>query len=274
MALPIRYLDGHVHIFPDVWQQRIYRWFEEGGWAIKYRHLSEEAIWQEVKSHGAEGASVLIYAHRPGIARELNRWLYGWAQERPELHLYGTVHPDDPDGPEIVKEALETFHFAGFKIHANVQRVRVDDERLEPLYRAVLDNDRSLIIHAGREPHRNDFVGVHFFRRLMVKYPSLRVQVAHLGYDELDAFVDLLGSYPFMYLDTAAIPGTRLHCSADQLHTVIEQYPDRIIYGSDAPILEESLVRHRDRIWRASGTSARRTQVFRTNLERFWAGGR
>ncbi|NMP22930.1 amidohydrolase family protein [Sulfobacillus harzensis] len=264
--------DGHIHIFPGYWQQRIYAWFKRAGWSVRNPDRMEEEIWQDAKTSGVSAASILIYAHRPNIARELNRWLYEWSQGRPELHLYGTVHPDDPDLESIAREALDRFQFAGFKIHCNVQKVRPDDPRLDPLYRLVQERKRSLVVHVGTEPHQNSFVGVDFFRRLMEKYPELRVQVAHLGAAEIDDFVALLPRYPHLYLDTAAIPGTRLWVPQEKLEDIIACHPDRIIYGSDLPIVEEALEVHRARVMSACKTEAVVAQVFHQNVMRLWQG--
>ncbi len=269
-AFSFPYLDGHVHIFPQAWQRRIYSWFARDGWQVLYDNRFEEDIWTMLEGLGAGGASILVYAHKPGLARQLNRWLFQWAQGRPRLRLYGTVHPDDEDFAGIVREALDEFHFAGFKIHANVQEVRVDDCRLWPLYEMILERGRSLVIHAGREPHRKDTVGVSFFVALMSRFPGLRVQVAHLGYDEVDQFVKLMEEFPGIYLDTAAIPGTRLPLSSRKLREIMDRFPRRIIYGSDAPILEEAIEVHRQRIWEAAGSDIKRRQIFRENLLDFW----
>ncbi|MCL4495776.1 MAG: amidohydrolase family protein [Firmicutes bacterium] len=271
-SIPFAYHDGHVHVFPAQWQRRIYQWFDQSGWRLFYQNLLEESIWQHIRRCGADGASILIYAHRPGVAREMNQWLFDWAKNRPDLHLYGTVHPDDPDLSAIVTQALDEFRFAGFKIHANVQMVRPDDPRLDPLYEAVIDRHRSVVVHAGREPHPNHYVGFQYFKNVLTRFPTLRVQVAHLGVDETDDFVTLLDQYPNVFLDTAGVPGTRLNLPDGKLEKIIQSFPNQIIYGSDMPILEESVESHRDRIWKAAASPENQRRIFRGNLERFWSG--
>ncbi len=171
-SIPFAYHDGHVHVFPVHWQQRIYQWFAKSGWELFYQNLWEEAIWQQLRRGGADHASILVYAHRPGVARDMNMWLFHWARHRPQLHLYGTVHPDDPDFSSIVVQALDEFQFAGFKIRANVQKVRPDDPRLDFLYQAIIDRNRSIAIHAGTQPDPNPYVGEDFLT-LLDDYPHL-----------------------------------------------------------------------------------------------------
>jgi hypothetical protein len=110
-------LDGHLHIFPERLQRAIYQWFANDGWDIVYQDWYGERIVNYLQDLGCAGAAVLVYAHKPHMAAGLNEWLSHWSQSYPALRLFGTVHPDDPDLPGIVSTALDTYAFAGFKIH-------------------------------------------------------------------------------------------------------------------------------------------------------------
>jgi predicted TIM-barrel fold metal-dependent hydrolase len=151
-----------------------------------------------------------------------------------------------------------------------VQNTRADDPRWFPVYEAIVERDRAVIIHAGREPHRSSAVGFSYMAGVLARYPLLRVQIAHLGFDEIDDFAALLDHYPNVYLDTAAIPGTRLHLPESALHALIMRYPDRIIYGSDMPILEEPVTDHWWRIWNAAESEEIRQRIFVINARHFW----
>lgn len=266
----IRYHDGHVHFFPSPLKNAIDQWFSREGWSLYYHGQQADTLLSAAREDGAEEMAVLIYAHKPGMAHSLNAWLYQWGQRHSGLHLFGTVHPDDSDLEREVVQCLDEWKFTGFKVHANVQRVMVDDDRLTPLMEALIARGRGLIVHAGREPHTNPYVGWRPFARLMARYPQLKVQVAHLGFDEIQEFLSLARDYPFLYFDTAAIPGPRFPLSSQALTQIIETIPDRIIYGSDLPILEEPVARHRDRIRAVIGDAGLLEHVFHQNAVRFW----
>ena len=267
---PIPFVDGHLHIFPKPLQQAIYAWFARDGWDIAYRDRFETAIYRQVTRFGGVGAAVLVYAHKPGMAHSLNEWLWKWGQGSAGLQLFGTVHPDDPDRASEAAMVLDDFGFRGLKIHANVQRTRLNDPRWTPVYETILERDRCVVVHAGREPHRNDSVGISYLADLMTRFPTLRVQVAHLGFDEIEETFDLMDRYPYLYVDTAAIPGTRLGLSSECLSHLLRRYPDRVIYGSDLPILEEPFTTHWWRVWDAAATHDTRMSVFYHNAMRFW----
>lgn len=259
-----------MHFFPPPLKNAIDRWFAREGWNIYYHGQQADELLQGLRKEGADQLSVLVYAHKPGIAESLNAWLYEFGNLHQGLHLFGTVHPDDENLDALVRHCLDDWNFDGFKIHANVQQVAVDDPRLTPIMHGVIERKRGLIIHAGRQPHVNAFVGWRPFSRLMARYPELKVQVAHLGFDEMDEFVALSRDYPHLYFDTAAVGSPRFAVPRERLMKIFESIPDRIIYGSDVPILEESLIDHRDRIGQMIPDSRLRDNIFVRNAERFW----
>ena len=64
-------IDAHVHLFPEHLFTSIWQWFEKFGWPIRYRLASPEAI-EFLLSRGVNRIVGLHYAHRPGVACELN----------------------------------------------------------------------------------------------------------------------------------------------------------------------------------------------------------
>jgi predicted TIM-barrel fold metal-dependent hydrolase len=262
--------DGHLHVFPDRLKIAIDAWFTAAGWHLWYAGRSAPDCLGALAAAGMVEGAALVYAHRAGMAEDLNRWLWTFGRSHPELVLFGTVHPDDADLPGIVERALDRYDFAGFKIHANVQRVRPDDPRLDPLYEAVRARDRAVVIHAGREPHRTPYAGWRWFVRMLERFPGIRVQVAHLGYDQVELFADLLADHPGLYLDTAGLPSPRLPLAGRQLRDLAERWPDRIVFGSDMPILEEPVSGLLERVAAALGAPELVRRVFWDNAGRFW----
>ena len=99
-----------------------------------------------------------------------------------------------------------------------------------------------LVIRASRHPfYRGESnLGAGPIRRVLERYPSLRVCVPHLGLFETEAFLDLVDQFD-VYLDTAVALDTKTHeridlrdgdLPLDRLAT----YGDRIMFGSDYPI--------------------------------------
>ena len=67
-------IDAHVHLFPDHLFASIWQWFDKFGWPIRYR-LNSDGVIEFLLSRGVCHIVGLHYAHRPGVARDLNRYL-------------------------------------------------------------------------------------------------------------------------------------------------------------------------------------------------------
>ena len=89
-------VDAHVHLFPDRLFAAIWRWFDEHGWPIRYPLTSPEAL-SFLFDRGVERVVALHYAHKPGIARGLNRYMAELAASEPRL--VGTAMPGKGDIP-------------------------------------------------------------------------------------------------------------------------------------------------------------------------------
>ena len=70
-----RYVDAHTHLHPPRLFAAIRRWFDEHtDWDL--RGPSEpDGIVAALRAAGVERFAFFSYAHRPGMARELNRWI-------------------------------------------------------------------------------------------------------------------------------------------------------------------------------------------------------
>jgi predicted TIM-barrel fold metal-dependent hydrolase len=101
------------------------------------------------------------------------------------------------------------------------------------LYERATERGALLLIHAGRRPEPTEHVGARAFARLMRRFPTLRVIVAHSGADEFEAFFDLCGLYEGVYLDTAMVFNNFLG-GPPPIQRVLE-FQDRVLYGSDFP---------------------------------------
>ena len=137
MAAPppgFRYVDIHTHLHPPWLWRAIRRWFaDKPGWEFRYP-TEPEAVARVLAEHDVERFVFFSYAHKPGLARELNGWLAETAARLPAGLALGTLHPGDPDVLDVAREALDRYGFKGFKFHINVQRFHPDDPRLLPVY--------------------------------------------------------------------------------------------------------------------------------------------
>jgi hypothetical protein len=253
-----RYIDIHTHLHPERLSRAIRKWFaERSDWKLEYP-TEPELVAGVLRDHGVERFVYFSYAHKAGIAREINAWLRATAWRVPDGIPLGTIHPDDPDVMEAVEEALVGYGFKGFKFHINVQRFFPDDPRVLPVYERLLALDRFLLIHVGSAPWPNAFDGFPRFARVMDMFPRLKVVVAHMGSFETRQFMQLMERCPNLYLDTtmAFAPVRHEHRRIDtRLNRIsvtnddLLRWQDRIVFGSDFPNLPYPYEEEREALW-------------------------
>ncbi len=228
-------VDLHVHLFPRRMFIAIWDYFESRSWPVHREHVDQIA--KTLAAHGVSRAVGLSYPHKPKMARQLNRFMAQTGEQLPLFHPFASVFPDDEDFADTVEEVFSSSGLYGFKFHPLVQKFDLNDSRLDGLYELCLHQDFPLLVHAGTAPESNPYVGFTHFKRLMQRFPELRICVAHMGGFEFDAFLSALDDFPKMYLDT-----TMINTRTDLFDTTwrgnarhLERHADRLCYGSDWP---------------------------------------
>jgi len=241
MSMTFPCFDVHVHLHPERLGAAIQRHFARDGWVATHSWAPDDVA-GALRQHGVERFCFFSYAHKPGMARELNRWVAETAVRLPGAIPLGTLHADDPDVVAAAGEALDELGLAGFKFHHSVQRFHADDERLFPVYERAEAEGRVFVLHAGTLPYRDGFTGLAHFRRVIERFPRLRVCIAHMGCFEHAEFLALSADHEHLYLDTtmALAPIARRYVGGDPAAITNEQllrHQDRILFGSDFPLI-------------------------------------
>ena len=233
-------VDSHVHLFPPRVFDAIHRWFERHAWSVRYRLHSEQVV-EFLRQRGVSRFVALHYSHKPGMARELNRYVHEVARAHRDVIVpLGTVLPGEPDAEAVVHEALHTLDLHGLKLHCHVQQFAPDDPRLDPVWAACASAGKPVLVHAGREP-RSPAYGIDTYaicaaeriERVLQRHPRLVLVVPHLGADEIPAYVALMERHENLWLDTTmAVAGL---FPTWEWEAVVRKVGDRLLYGTDFP---------------------------------------
>jgi uncharacterized protein len=249
-----RYIDAHTHLHPPRLFAAIRRWFDEHtDWNLR-GPTEPPAVAAALEAAGVERFVFFSYAHRPGMARDLNRWLRDVATALPAGVPLGTVHAADEEPVEIAEEALRALGLFGLKLHIQVQRFYPDDPRMLPVYQRLVAHDRVLIIHVGTGPHTNEFTGVARFTRVLERFPDLRAVICHMGAFETRECFRLLDRFPRLHLDTtmaltaASTAFTRIDPGLVRDADLV-RHAERIVFGSDFPNLPYPYEEERRDLW-------------------------
>lgn len=240
-AYPERLIDGHIHIFPEKMMQAVFNFFEKTySWKLPFTP-NPDTLLDVLADQGVEKAFTLAYTHKPGLSRELNHWLAEYCVSKACLYPFGAIHPQDPDFEKIITESLDQYKFPGMKLHCLVQRIRPDDSKLFPLYEAITERSKGIIIHAGSFPQPStEHLGIEYVANLLKIFPNLNLIIPHLGLNDLPAYSELLQNYEGLFLDTAFVfQNKNILIPLAEVKDIILAYPERIIYGSDLPFILE-----------------------------------
>jgi predicted TIM-barrel fold metal-dependent hydrolase len=231
--------DAHVHIFPRDIFSALRQWFDEHAWSIRYR-LRTSQLFDFLFSRGIQRIVALQYAHKPGIADRLNRYLAGKCREYPDrITGMATIFPGEDRAKDILRDAFD-LGLAGLKLHAHVQCFDMNGEDLNRIYDLCQFLNKPIIMHVGREPKSTayrcdpyEICSVEKLERVLRSFPRLRICVPHLGFDEISAYRKMIEKFDTLWLDT-----TMMLSGYFPLTEAVElggYRVDRIMYGSDFP---------------------------------------
>ena len=140
-------VDAHVHVFPDPIFKAVWGWFQEYGWPIRYQLTSENLI-QYLLSRGIAHIVALQYAHKAGIARDLNAYMAGLCRLFPgKVTGMATVFPGEPDAGVILKEAFN-LGLSGVKLHTHVQCFDMQSDAMDQVCAVCEQEGKPLVVHA------------------------------------------------------------------------------------------------------------------------------
>jgi len=232
-------IDAHVHVFPEGIFSAVWQWFEKHGWSIRYQ-LRTGRLFEFLLSRGVAHIVALQYAHKPGISRQLNRYMEKKCRTYPnQITGMATVLPGEAHAEEILQEAFDA-GLGGLKLHAHVQCFDMNAEYMNPLYECCRINQKPVVMHAGREPKSPaypcdpyELCRADKLERVLTDFPDLKVCVPHLGFDEISAYRQLVERYDNLWLDTTMVLAD--YFPLEETIKLNDYRADRVMYGTDFP---------------------------------------
>ncbi|MFD7994194.1 amidohydrolase family protein [Streptomyces mexicanus] len=202
-------IDVHTHFMPERVLHKVWDYFDTSGpmiggltWPITYRREEDERV-ALLRDFGVHAFTSMLYPHKPGMARWLNKWAADFARRAPGCLHTATLYPE-PDTAAYVQEALE----AGariFKAHIQVGGYDPADEQLQTAWGLLADTGTPVVMHCGSGPAPGKHTGPEPVARVLARHPRLRLIVAHMGMPEYEEFLDLAERHDQVYLDTTMI---------------------------------------------------------------------
>lgn len=229
-------IDVHTHLHPPRLFAAIRRWFAANSpWLLEHPTEPHDVA-RALREHGVERFAFFSYAHKPGIARDLNAWLTDTARELGAGAVpLGTVHVEDPDPTGDMRAALRD-GCAGVKVHEDVQGFELDDARLAGALDAVAEHDGFVLVHAGHIPWSNETNDAPTrIARVLEAHPTLRIVVAHFGKPDQQRYIELMQREPRLFLDTTMAFAGASPMRPEVARADVERIARQVVYGTDYP---------------------------------------
>lgn len=234
-------IDAHVHLFPQGIISAIHQWFDDHAYTIRYR-MDSSGIVDFLLSRGVKHIIALQYAHKPGVAGYLNRYMIEKCEAyKGRVTGMASVFPGEENDVKILQDAFDS-GLKGLKLHTHVQCFDMTSQAMYRLYECCQTNNKPVVIHAGREPKSTAYKCDPYqlchagkVDQVLRDFPDLKLCVPHLGFDETKEYRHMIETYDNLWLDTTmAITD---YFPMEETIDLTRYRSDRIMYGSDFPMI-------------------------------------
>lgn len=266
---PFDIIDAHAHFFPEKMFHAVWKFFENGNWSINYKG-TPEGLAETLAGFGVSHFTVLNYLHKPGMRDPLAAWTKEFCERIPGALPFGTLFPDDPGNLEAARTWFSEWGFLGLKIQPLVSARPIDAPSMIPVFELMADLGKLLIVHAGSAPYPNEFTSLDALESVLKRVPNLKTVLAHMGGFEYSRALDMLDSFPNLYLDTTMIfVNTKVFNASYPIPMErLEPYLDRIIFGSDFPNIPYEYSESTEGLKRYGFDDATLKKIMRDNSKR------
>jgi uncharacterized protein len=236
-------VDAHVHFMPERVQEAVWRWFDglTPAWPVTYRSAAPDRL-ATLARMGVRHHTALAYAHRPGMLAFLNDHTLQLARTQPAVIPSFTIYPE----PGAARETERCLRAGGrcVKVHLQVGAFDPVDPLLRESWALLQDAGVPVVIHAGAVADgtgNQQWCGPEPLRRLLARFPRLRLVIAHLGAPDYEEFLALAEQHPGVWLDTAMVFGDppQLGPFPQRLVARLAGLGARIAFGSDFPTIPQ-----------------------------------
>ncbi len=231
-----RLFDFHTHVYPDAIAERavvaLNNFYEFvcdcSGTYGELESTSAEA--------GVEGFLLLGTATNAHQVEKVNDYVaqcvLSGREHGFDSHGFAAMHQDMNEF-EHELDRVRALGLEGVKIHPDIQRVNIDDEKLMPLYRACEARGMPVYLHVGdnREQYRYSEIGR--IDRIISACPDLIVIAAHFGGYSAWEYSDAFAGNTNVYYDTSS---ALEYAPPESFERLVDKLGHKqIMFGTDYP---------------------------------------
>lgn len=180
----------------------------------------------------------------------------GWIVSNDEIEQIVNAHPDRfigfasidprrPDALEVLEHAFKNQKLSGLKLNPSKQAFYPADPMMDPIYELCIKYNKPIMFHAGMSWDPDCLIKYAEpinFEEVAVKYPELRMCLAHFGWPWATETAMLCLKYPNIYTDTSIVPMDSPEIFYRHIFTDVwgptwfeQNFADKVMYGSNSP---------------------------------------
>ncbi len=262
----MKIIDTHAHIFPEKIASAAVS--NVGGFygidPMAHKGTSEDLL----EAGGAIGTSkylVFSTATTPKQVESIHNFIMKECECHPEFVGAGTMHKDYENFETEIKRIKEA-GMKGIKLHPDLQKFAIDDEKMMPVYEVLESLGMFVITHAG-DP-RYTFSNPTQVARVASSFPKMPIIAAHMGgWGVWDEARELLPRFENIFVDTCS---TYSFAEAETLMKSINAFDsEKIFFATDYPMWDPKS--EFEKILSLNLPEAFLEKILSTNFEKFYA---
>jgi len=226
-------IDSHCHIYPDKIAAKASKGISDFYDGLQTRFDgSLGKLYETGAAAGIDRYVVHSVAVTAGKAASINRYIAETVQNsNGKLIGLGTLHPDSRDVEGDIKQ-IKQLGLKGVKLHADVQRVAINDPRCYKIYE-ILQGDLPVLLHTG--DNRYNYSNPENLIPVLKTFKNLTVIGAHFGgWSVWEEAARTLSRFENLYVDTSSTFGCT---SVEFVRRLLPRYDvNRVLFGSDYPM--------------------------------------
>lgn len=158
---------------------------------------------------------------------------------------FATVDPNRPDALDVLEYAFDTLKLQGLKLHPAKQQFFPDDPKMFSIYEMCQKRNLPITFHCGMSWQPNTYLKYCHpfqFEAVAVRFPELRINLAHFGFPWTMETAAIILKYPNVYADTA---GCYMDCPEQFFEQIFlkqmgplwieHNFREKILFGSNSP---------------------------------------
>lgn len=235
-AQQYRIADAHAHVYPPkIAAKATAAVGEFYGIPMYNREGTSEVLLAQGAEIGVERYLVCSVATTVKQVDSIAHFIAEECKAHPQFLGLGAYHVEVQDH-EALLDQVEELGLKGLKIHPDFQRFDIDDPRMIPVYRSLVERDLMILIHMGDA--RYDFSAPRRLASVLEQVPDLKVLAAHLGgHRAWDEAVKVLRGANLYFDESSSLA----FLTPEKARDIILHFgTDRVLFGVDFPMWDHA----------------------------------